>query len=500
MSKLKTNSKKIAVILAGAFTLVGCTPKTNEKVSNEPNEVTLSDVNNVEPVKELQVVEGKNDLTKALVGNTQNLIKTKFDELSEDVTYDSSIVLLMDLIEPKNESGKIGSENMSKLKNKIDPDTMINQYYAMLSTLENKIIVDGEFVYTDELLPEELEAEANMLREIENISKNVMDASKENNADKVKEEYSKMEKLFVGEERIENNGVEIFIRDLGYSRRMLSQEYAKVALYYARNYITEEQINKMDSRTDAQSSLPYIKEFLTVVSNTMVEKSYNNVSAEFNGKYREISEKLDGKVTLDSYIQENLVNYANLDYLNSDLVSTKDRNDILKEFEEKELKDTMLAVDAIVTYNVTNQNDLVVLSDLLVDSKVSVTSAGKTDALALNALEFNTMMSLNTIDGVDSYQSLIANPYFNVIYKYVTKQNFEYKHYDHSNNEITDTIVFQEISASSRFIIDEMVGRTLLMLEEKVNGKVTFDDIKSLAADNLESSSNPFKIISFIFL
>ena len=148
----------------------------------------------------------------------------------------------------------------------------------------------------------------------------------------------------------------------------------------------------------------------------------------------------------------------------------------------------MLAVDAIVTYNVTNQNDLVVLSDLLVDSKVSVTSAGKTDALALNALEFNTMMSLNTIDGVDSYQSLIANPYFNVIYKYVTKQNFEYKHYDHSNNEITDTIVFQEISASSRFIIDEMVGRTLLMLEEKVNGKVTFDDIKSLAADNLESS------------
>ncbi len=448
--KLVKTKKVIAISLATtmfASIVGGCTEnkeKTNEKETTMSEETSVPD---------LSVHE------KELVSYMNENIRSLFPELSDDISNNTSLILLLDIIAKEDENGKISSSVISNFKNIIDSDNMINEFNAFLGTLENSMIKNNKTISINELFPndDDLKQDKQILSTIEGITSNIINS---NNADEINSEFNKIYTLFVEEDEIDVNGFKFEIRDLSYGNRALAAAYARTSAYYARNYITDEQYKRIDDRTNDQNNKAQIKTILEILSNQMDEQSEIDVVDVFNNKYISVNNLLENRVNISPETQENLINYANLKYLASDKVSTKDKRQILGEYDDSYVSDVILATDALFTYNYNNQGNVVNMADLLIDDYAK-TDDGLIDAMALNFVQYNTIMLLNETKDTDTFTQIFNNPYFQNIYSYILYRDVTYKYYDENGNISEFNIPWQGISDGVHFINNRTILDTL---------------------------------------
>ena len=424
----KNTSKRItALVMAGllsisGLTLTGCTNKKETK-----NEKSAAQIQ----------MEKSFDSTK-------NGIISLFPTMNNDVVENAALILMLDEIAKEDENGKISVEYMSYFKNKVDSDNMMYDFNSFLDTLEQAMIEEGKVIETWNIVVED---DSEIISNLESITHNIItgdEATKKAN-------FEIMYNLFVNEEKVNVNGMDIEIRNLSYSGRAVAEAYARTSAYYARNVITKEQYAKIDERTNAQNNKAYIKTKLEILNNQMDEKSEIDVVSAFNNEYESTKENLNGKVNTTDNNIENLVNVLNLEYLNSDKVANKDKDIILGEYSDENVENVLITIDAITKYNETNK-DSILLSNMLID-KYAKTETGKLDKLALDYIQYNVMNLLNNTNTGSSFNEVYGNGYFKNIYKALTKQNLICKYSDGT----TVTINYQDLSDGAKVAINQMI-------------------------------------------
>ena len=419
--------------------------------------------------KNEEKVENPNSAIITMVDNTENKIDTILLEASEEVVNNASIMLLLDVIAKEDENGKISADVISEFKSKLDVDDMISEFTSFLDMIGFNIKESGKVVKVSTVLPEELNDDKVILSNIETILENIIKYSKEGNKTGVASEFDKIYTLFVEEKELEVNGTTFEIRDLSFPSRAVATTYAETAAYYATNYVSKEKLEKLDNRTNDQNNKAYIKSKLEILDNQMEEKSEVDVISLFDTKYKEVTTVLNGKVNLSETIIKNLVNYMNLKYINGDKVSTKDMNTLVGEYDDEKVNEVITAIEAINTYNFNNQTNIIPFSIFLVDEHLK-TESGQTDKIALDFVQYNSIM-LNNTDDVKTYKELSANPYFKNIFKYFTKQDFT-----HIQNDENKDIVWQEVSDGVNFVNYQVILNSLNKLP-KVDNKENYIEV-----------------------
>ena len=312
-----------------------------------------------------------------------------------------------------------------------------------------------------------------------------MEASLKGNDKVVNSEFNKIYTLFVDEDKLTIDGIEFEVRDLNYAERSIAEVYARSAAYYARNYVKQDRLNAVDKRTNQQNNKPYIKETLAIMENNIDEVSDTDVMSEFDDKYTSFEILLNDKVNINIEDQKDLVNYLNLKYLESSHISTKDKNTILNDYDEKQINDAMLTIDAINKYNEKHQNNMILFSNLLVRDYLK-TNTGKADKLALDFVQYNTMMLLKGKESIKDFSTLFNNPYFKNIYMYFTKQDLIYKH--KVNGEVVDNqIAWQDISEGTNFVNYEIIINTLKQFPHLRKDFEDYGFMKKLENNQIES-------------
>ena len=458
----KDSSKRfVALALTGVIaltTLVGCNSKKNDSAATVNSSIVIT------------------------VEDTNDKIDTILPEASDEMVENASIILLLDLIAKADENGKISADVISEFKSKIDVNDMINEFYSFLDMIGYNIKETGKVEKVSTVLPEELQNDKIILDNIEIILENIIKYSKEGNKDSLVSEFDKIYTLFVEENEIEINGTTFSVRDLSFPARAVATTYAETVGYYATNYVSEDKLEKLDERTNDQNNKAYIKSKLEILSNQMEEVSQVDVVNLFSAKYTEVTNLLNGKVNLSESTIKNLVNYMNLKYLSGDKVATKDMNTIVGEYNDENVSDVIIAIEAINTYNSNNQNNIIPFSSFLVSEYLN-TYTGKIDKLALDFIQYNSIM-LNNTDDIKTYNELSQNPYFKNIFKYFTKQDFTHITKDENGQTINNNVVWQEISDGVNFVNYQVVLYSLNALPQ-VNNK---DNYIELTENNFEQS------------
>lgn len=424
----KYTSKRLALLsMVGMISITGLTgcKKKEVKPAVSTMQLVLDDTN-----------------MQLILDDTNSKMDALLPEVSEEIKDNATIMLLLDLFAKQDENGKISANSISNFKAKLDVDDMMDEFNSFTDIINSNAIMEGNLEKISTILPEDLKEDQIILSNIETIVENIINYSNNNNSEKVVNEYNKIYKLFVTEEKIEVNGVTFEVRDLTYTSRAVATTYAQIANYYSRNYISEKRYSKLDERTNDQNNKAYIKQTLEILNNEMEEKSEKDVITLFNNKYEQVNNLLSGKVNISKENVKNLVNYLNLKYLDSDKVSTKDKNEIVGEYDDEKISDALTTVEAINTYNQNNQNSIIVYSTFLVDD-YKTTETGLNDELALNFVQFNTIKLNNTTNAQTSYDDLTLNPYFENVYKYFTKQDFVHN---------LENMKWQEISDGANFV------------------------------------------------
>lgn len=392
------------------------------------------------------------ETVQTMVEDTKTRIDTTLPEANDVIVENATIMLLLDILAKEDENGKINADIISKYVSNIDADDMISEFNSFLDIVEQKAVLEGKVEKLSFILPDELNEDKIILANIETILENIIEYSDKNDKDAVIKEFNKMYTLFVEEKKIKENGTEFEIRDLTYTSRAVANMYAETANYYSRNFISKEKYKNMDERTNDQNSKAYIKSTLEILDNEMEEKSEVDVISLFDKKYAEVSELLNGKVKLSKDTIENLINYMNLDYLNSDKVAKQDMNQIVGEYDDDKINDVITGVSAINTYNLKNQKNMIPYSMFLVDEHLK-TDTGKADKIALDFVQYNSIMFLNK----NKEKSEDAELYFDNVYKYFTKQNFTHIQYDQNNKEVKNSVMWQDISDGVNFVNYQIV-------------------------------------------
>lgn len=423
-------------------------------------------------------VENINSEIITTVDDTENKIDTLLPKASDEIVDNASIMLLLDIIAKEDANGKISADVISEFKAKLDVDDMMNEFNSFLDMIGFNAKKEGKVVKVSTVLPEELKNDKIILSHIENILQNIIKYSKEGNKNSVVSEFNKIYTLFVEEKEIEMNGTKFKIRDLSFPSRAVATTYAETAAYYSKNYISNDRYVKMDKRTNDQNNKAYIKTKLEILNNQMEEKSEIDVIALFNKKYEQITKILTGKVNVSQDTIKNLVNYMNLKYLDSDKVATKDMNEIVGQYNDKDVTEVITAIEVINTYNLKNQDNIIPYSVFLVDNYLT-TETGKTDKIALDFVQYNSIMLNNTTNKKVDYSTLNNNPYFKNVFKYFTKQDFT-----HVQNDENKDIVWQEVSDGVNFVNYQVILTTLNKLPQVEN----VDNYEDITKDNLEES------------
>ena len=468
MKNLKIYKNRVAAfVLAGTIlggTLVSCKKNKSQDtdLTELPVETKVSDV-------ELPVED--NDIT-AVVEDTIEKVRDCVPTLNNDIVKNSTIMLLLDVIAPRDVNGKISSLDISKFKSKIDIDNMMNDFNSLLDTMQQQIIESGNVSRISDQLPEKMFSDKTILSFIEDNLEELINYSKENNKEKTLEKFKEFYEMFVNGKENSSLEFEFTISKLSYPGRAVANAYAEVATYFSRNYISESEYNHMDKILNDQNNKAYMREVLAILSNQMIERSEVDVISLFNSKYEEISKYLEGKVDLSEECLKDLVNYANIKYLNSDRVSNSDKNSILGEYSSKKINSVIVAIDAISNYNQNNQDNIFAFSDLLVEEYLK-TESGKADEVALDYTEFNSIKLIDTSDNLNK------NPYYENIIKYFSKQNIL-----HLTKNNAFNVNWQEISDGVNFINYEVILNTLSKLPEGKN----LDNYKELTQDDLIES------------
>lgn len=458
-------SKKFISVVAASVLFVTSMGMTGCSKKETTNAITASDAN-YEDGKEADDFQS---LIKTKYEMTKEGIKKLFPTINEEIVNNSALIILLNELAKEDENEKIKADVISNFKSKIDVDNMMGDFNSFLDTLEQYMIENEKIINTNTLV---IDSDKEILSRIEEITANIINGNDEEKS----KNFSLIYTLFVNEDAISYNDLIFEVRDLSYPSRALAQSYARTAAYFARYVITDEEYEKIDNRTNHQDSKAYIKTILEILDNQMEEKSETNIDELFNNQYELVKNLFNNKVNIEGKTVKNLVNYINLEYLNSDKVSTKDKNAILLGYEDEKVSNVLLAIDAITEYNIKNNNDIILFSDLLVDN-YEETSTGKIDTVALDYIEFNCLMLLNKVNENSTSKEIFNSVYFQNIYKYFTKQNFSHKYSD-------DNIVnvnYQDVSDSAKFIANEIIIYTLNKLpkifeyegyEEKINNNL----------------------------
>ena len=452
-------------MIAGSLTLSGCVQEQN---ASDTTSTTIS-------------YQNEDDMISTLKGELKKIAPDIDDEKLED----TALILSLNLIAQKDENGKIRSDIMDYFKNKVDADSMMDNFNSFQDNIETNMITEEKIICVSSVLPDELKEDKEILGYIETICGNILDASKKGDKEKVNIEFDKIYTLFVDEDKLTMNGTEFEIRDLNYSERAIAEVYARCSAYFARNYVKKSKLDAVDKRTNGQNNKAYIKETLAVMSNNIDEVSDIDVIGEFNTKYGAFETTLNGKVNTSAGNQKDLVNYINLKYLESTHVSTKDKSQILNDYEEEQVKDTILIVDAITKYNETHQTEMILFSSLLVEDYLK-TDTGKTDKLALDFIQYNSMMLLKDKENIKDFTTIFNNPYFKNLYMYFTKQDLIYRH-KVDGNIIDDKIAWQNISDGTNFVNNEIIIYTLKQFPRLKEDFENYGFIEKTQANLMES-------------
>lgn len=428
------------VMVGSGLSLTGCTNKNQKEDIN--GEASISYQNEEDMISTL-----KSELKKIA------------PEMTDEKLTDTALILTLSLVAQENENGKIRSDIMDYFKNKVDADSMMDNFNSFEDVIETNMITENSFVSVSDALPSELKQDKEILKHIENMCNVIMNASLEGNKEEVNSTFDMIYTLFVDEDKLKIDGLEFELRDLNYSERSIAEAYARCAAYFAREYAKEDKLNAVDKRTNQQNNKAYIKQTLAIMANNIDEVSDTDVVGEFNSKYAAFEELLNGKVSTSVGNQKDLVNYINLKYLESTHVSTKDKKSILNDYEEDQVNDTILTIDSITKYNEAHQTEMILFSSLLVNEYLN-TDTGKTDKLALDFIQYNSMMLLNDKENINDFTTIFNNPYFKNIYMYFTKQDLTYKH-KVDGNIVDDEIAWQDISDGTNFVNNEIILYTL---------------------------------------
>ena len=275
-------STLLSIIMIGSgLGLAGC---TDEDTKN----------NNVQETKQVNSYKNEENIISKL--------KLELKEMTEEKLNDTALILSLSLIAKENENGKIRSDIMDYFKNKVDVDSMMDNFNSFEDVIETNMITENKFVSVSKSLPKELKEDSEILGYIENIVNNVMNASLKGDKKVVNAEFNKIYTLFVDEDKLNINGTEFEVRDLNYAERSIAEAYARCAAYYGRNYVKENKLKAVDKRTNQQNNKAYIKETLSIMANNIDEVSDTNVIEEFNAKYSALEQLLNGKVNTSSVL------------------------------------------------------------------------------------------------------------------------------------------------------------------------------------------------------
>lgn len=419
-----------SLVMAGMLTVSVATGLTGCKQKNENSNSAIV------------AVQTQNDATK-------KGIKDLFPTMNSEIVDNASLIILLEEIKNENENGKISADIISKFKAKIDVDNMMDDFNSFLNELEQSMIEQKKLLVTSNLV---IDKDEQILSKIEKITLSIIEG--DDNAKKTN--YDLIYKLFVEEDEITYDGLTFKVRDLSYSGRALAATYARTADTFAKDYVSKSKREKIDERTNDQDNKAYIKTDLEILANQIDEKSLVDVNKEFTNEYSAAKELVNGKMNISVAKLEDLVEFINLEYLNSDRVATKDKNIILENYSEEKVYNTLLTVDAITEYNKNNSNNVILLSNLLV-SDYENTTTGKVDKVVLDYIQFNSIKLLNTTTEKTSAKELFNNPYFQNLYLYFRGADFTHKY----TKDNVVNVNAQDVSEGARFIANEIVNYTL---------------------------------------
>lgn len=467
MIKIKFNKEMkkriIALSMAGMTLITAGLSGCSKKDSNNNSSITIVVSDNI-------------------VDSTTQNINNILPIVNDDMVKNSSIILLLDVLAKKDENGKISADEISKLKAKLDVDNMMDDFNSFLNILEQYMIENKTLVSISYALPQELENDKNILSSIEKITSNVINASKKGDKEQVVNNFNIIYNLFVKEGNQIFKDLEFNIRDLGYSNRAVAEAYARTAAYYSRGFVEEKKLEAIDNRTNSQNNKAYIKTTLEILNNNLAEKSETDIEKLFAEKNSYVSSIVNGKVNLKEDDINNLVDYINLRYLDSDRVSKKDKDVQVLEYEDKKISNAILAVDAITAYNMSNDN-IIPFSSFVVDNYANM-KYGEIDKIVLDFVQFNSIMLNKTVKEDSTFDEISANPYFKNLYKYFTKQDFVHKYKNENGEIIEKNITWQNISDSVNFINNEIIIYTFKKLPQSKN----IDNYIEISQDNLLQS------------
>ena len=435
-----------AITLLSVFT--GCTKKEDSKTEDTKLVQKMDDVEALK--KQLQIL---------LPG------------LNQDIIDNTALILMLDELKNEDENGKISAEYISQFKNKIDPDNMMNDFNSFIDALEQYMIDNEEVIITNNIVNDE---DGEIISKLEKITNNAINGSKEEKLEMIE----LIVKLFVDEDEITYDGLTFSIRELNYADRAVSGAYARMCAYYSRDYISEEDYNNIDARTNDQDNKSYIKIDLEILRNEMDEKSEIEVSKVFDEKYNSTIYNFSGKVNVQDETVKDLVNYANSEYLDSDKVANSDKDTVFGEYSEEDVTNVLTSIDAITKYNQENSNDIILLSNLLIN-EYKETETGKLDAITLDFIQYNVYMFLSTTTKESTEYEIYNNVYFKNLNDFICNRTFT-----HQTKDGKTSIGYQDISDGIKFICHEIIRyaisqRTNLYNLEGYEEKIT---------SNLESS------------
>ena len=391
--------------------------------------------------------------------------------LNQDIIDNATLILMLDELKNENKNGKISAEYISTFKNKIDPDNMMNDFNSFIDALEQYMIDNEEAVPTSNIVREE---DKDIISKLEKITNNTINGSKEEQLEMI----DLIVKLFVDEDEIMYDGLTFSIKELNYADRAVAGAYARMCAYYSRNYISKENYDSIDARTNDQNNKSYIMIDLNVLANQVDEKSEIEVSKVFEEKYNNTIYNFSGKVNTKDETVKDLVNYLNSEYLDSDKVANSDKDIILGEYSEEDITNTLTSVDAITKYNQENPNDIILLSNLLIN-EYKETNTGKFDEITLNFIQYNVYMFLKTTNENSTEYEIYNNVYFKNLNEYKCNRTFT-----HETETGKVSVNYQDVSDGVKLICDEMIRYALSLRTNLYN----LEGYEAKVSSNLEAS------------
>ncbi len=478
----KEMSLKIAALFVTGAISITSFASCSKKDDNNSSSETYSEYSEYEEVSTTVSEPSEEEIyteeVKLMVNDVNSKLNTLLPNALDDVKYNTALMLLLDVFTQPDENGKIDSKLISNFKSRLDVDNMIYDFNTYLDMLQQKAIKEGKLEHVSTVLPSELSSDKSILSNIETIVENIIKYSDEKDKNKVLEEFNKIYSLVVLEKQIDINGFKIDARDLSFPSRAVLNNLAEIAAYYSRNYISKEQYDKIDKRSNDQNNKAYIRQDLEILANNIVGTSLVDVDKLFSDKYEEVTSILNGKVNLSKETIKNLVNYLNMKYLTSDKVSDIDMIKVIGEYNEQDVNDVILAIDAISSYNASNSTKVITFSSFLVENYVN-TDTGKIDKLSLDFIQFNSFKLINTTSSSIDYDTLSLNPYFENIKKFFKGDDFT-----HVNNNVSTDIAHSLVSDGVKFISNEVVLYTLGRLPKVTN----MDNYLEISEGNLRDS------------